>query len=304
MTGQLKDQVAIITGAGEGLGRTFAIHLADQGVRVVVNNRKREPEGTAGSADLTVAAIQGRGGTAMANYDPVDDSNSGERMVEQALEAFGRLDIVVPNAAISPERSVHRMPPDHFREVMDINFFGGLYLTHAAIPYLRAQGYGRLVFIISTAGLHGGHGLAAYSASKAALVALMQCVAVENREKGIRSNALAPYAATRMTTHAMPAPLRELLTPDRVAPLLGWLASPECGLSGEIVISGGGAVRLAGMTESGCRIIPDVRTKTAEDLEALCSNLLDMSDLHRFPDAMSEFEDMVRCLEESGDTGL
>jgi len=304
MTDQLKDQVAIITGAGEGLGRTFAIHLADQGVKVVVNNRKREPEGTPGSADLTVAAIQRRGGTAIANYDPVDASNSGERMVEQALEAFGRLDIVVPNAAISPEKSVHRMPPDHFRQVMDINFFGGLYLTHAALPHLRAAGYGRLVFIISTAGLHGGHGLAAYSASKAALVALMQCVAIENREKGIRSNALAPYAATRMTRDAMPAPLREILTPDRVAPVLGWLASPDCSLSGEIVISGGGAVRLARTMESGCQIMPDVSTKTAEDLEALCSKLLDSSDLHRFPDAMSEFQDMVRCLEESSNTGL
>jgi NAD(P)-dependent dehydrogenase (short-subunit alcohol dehydrogenase family) len=299
MTDQLKDQVAIITGAGKGLGRTFAIHLADQGVRVVVNNRKREPEGTPGSADLTVAAIRERGGTAIANYDPVDDSSSGERMVGQALEAFGRLDIVVPNAAISPERTVHRMPVDHFRQVMDINFFGGLHLTRAAIPHLRAEGYGRFVFIISTAGLHGGHGLAAYSASKAALVALMQCVAVENGDKGIRSNALAPYAATQMTSHAMSAPLRELLTPDRVAPVLGWLASPECHLNGEIVISGGGAVRLAGMTESGCRIIPDMMTKTPEDLEALCSNLLDTSDLHRFPDSMSEFHDMVRCLEES-----
>jgi NAD(P)-dependent dehydrogenase (short-subunit alcohol dehydrogenase family) len=224
-------------------------------------------------------------------------------MVEQALEAFGRLDIVVPNAAISPERSVHRMPLDDFRQVMDINFFGGLYLTQAAIPHLRAKGYGRLVFIISTAGLHGGHGLAAYSASKAALVALMQCVALENSEKGVRSNALAPYAATQMTRDAMPAPLHELLTPDRVAPLLGWLASPDCNLSGEIVISGGGALRFAGMTESDCQIIPDVRTKTAEDLEALCSNLLEMSDLHRFPDAVSEFQDMVRCLEESGKLG-
>jgi NAD(P)-dependent dehydrogenase (short-subunit alcohol dehydrogenase family) len=303
MTDRLKDQVAIITGAGKGLGRTFAIHLADQGVRVVVNNRKSEPEGTPGSADLTVAAIQERGGKAIANYDPVDDPNSGERMVEQALEAFGRLDIVVPNAAISPERSVHRMPLDDFRKVMDINFFGGLYLTQAAIPHLRAKGYGRLVFIISTAGLHGGHGLAAYSASKAALVALMQCVALENSEKGVRSNALAPYAATQMTRDAMPAPLHELLTPDRVAPLLGWLASPDCNLSGEIVISGGGALRFAGMTESDCQIIPDVRTKTAEDLEALCSNLLEMSDLHRFPDAVSEFQDMVRCLEESGKLG-
>ena len=91
---------------------------------------------------------------------------------------------------------------------------------------------------------------------------------------------------------------------DRVAPVLGWLASPECDLSGEIVISGGGAVRLAAMAESDCRVIPDVRTKTAGDFEALCSNLLDMSDLHRFPDAMSEFRDMVRCLEESGDAGL
>ena len=304
MTDRLKDQVAIITGAGEGLGRTFAIHLADQGAKVVVNNRKREPESTPGSADRTVAAIQERGGTAIANYDPVDVSNSGERMVEQALEAFGRLDIVVPNAAISPEKSVHRMPPDHFRQVMDINFFGGLYLTHAALPHLRAAGYGRLVFIISTAGLHGGHGLAAYSASKAALVALMQCVAIENREKGIRSNALSPYAATRMTRDAMPVALRDILTPDRVAPVLGWLASPDCSLSGEIVISGGGAVRLARTMESGCQIMPDVRTKTAEDLEALCSKLLDSSDLHRFPDAMSEFQDMVRCLEESGNTDL
>jgi enoyl-[acyl-carrier-protein] reductase (NADH) len=193
------------------------------------------------------------------------------------------------------------MPLDHFRQVMDVNFFGSLYLTHAAIPHLRAGGYGRIVFIISTAGLHGGHGLAAYGASKAALVALMRCVAVENSEKGIRSNALAPYAATQMTWDAMSAPLRELLTPDRVAPVLGWLASPDCNLNGEIVISGGGAVRIAGMMESDCQIIPDVRSKTAEDLEALCSNLFDMSALHRFPDAMSEFRDMVRCLEESGD---
>jgi NAD(P)-dependent dehydrogenase (short-subunit alcohol dehydrogenase family) len=128
-------------------------------------------------------------------------------MVEQALEAFGRLDIDVPNAATSSEKSVHRMPPDHLREVMEINFFGSLYLTHAAIPHLRAEGYGRLVFIISTAGLHGGHGLAAHGAAKAALVALMQCVAVENREKGIRSNALAPHAASRMTRDAMSAPI-------------------------------------------------------------------------------------------------
>jgi NAD(P)-dependent dehydrogenase (short-subunit alcohol dehydrogenase family) len=300
MTDRLQDQVAIVTGAGIGLGRAFAIHLADRGVRVVVNNRKREPEGTPGSADLTVAAIRERGGTAVANHDAVDDPDSGERMVRQALETFGRLDIAVPNAAISPERTVHRMPLDHFREVMDVNFFGGLYLTRAALPHLRGQGYGRLVFVISTGGLHGGHGLAAYGASKAALVALMQCVALENADKGIRSNALAPYAATRMTSHAMPAALRELLTPERVAPVLGWLASPECRLSGEIVISGGGAVRLAGMRESGCRIISD---GTAEDLEALCSELLAASDLHRFPDSMSEFRDVVRFLEESAGAG-
>jgi NAD(P)-dependent dehydrogenase (short-subunit alcohol dehydrogenase family) len=300
MTSRLQDQVAIVTGAGHGLGRAFAIHLADRGVRVVVNNRKREPEGTPGSADLTVAAIRERGGTAVANHDPVDDPDSGEGMVRQALETFGRLDIAVPNAAISPERTVQRMPLDHFREVMDVNFFGGLHLTRAALPHLRAQGYGRLVFVISTAGLHGGHGLAAYGASKAALVALMQCVALENADKGIRSNALAPYAATRMTSHAMPAALRELLTPERVAPVLGWLASPECRLSGEIVISGGGAVRLAGMRESGCRIIPD---GTAECLEALCSDLLAARDLHRFPDSMSEFRDVVRFLEESAGAG-
>jgi len=300
MTNGLKDRVAIVTGAGTGLGRAFAIHLADRGVRVVVNNRRREPEGTPGSADLTVAAIRERGGTAVASCDPVEDPDSGERMVRQALEAFGRLDIAVPNAAISPERTVHRMPLDQFRQVVDIDFFGGLHLTRAALPHLRAQGYGRIVFVISTAGLHGGHGLAAYSASKAALVALMQCVALENADKGICSNALAPYAATRMTSHAMPAALRELLTPERVAPVLGWLASPECRLNGEIVVSGGGAVRLAGMRESGCRMIPG---GTAEGLEALCSNLLAASDLHRFPDSMSEFWDVVRFLEESGAAG-
>jgi len=298
MTNRLQDHVAIVTGAGNGLGRAFAVHLADRGVRVVVNNRKREPEGTPGSADLTVAAIRERGGTALANRDPVDEPHSGERMVQQALAAFGRLDIVVPNAAISPQRTVQRMPLDEFRQVMDVNFFGALHLTRAALPRLRAQGYGRLVFVISTAGLHGGHGLAAYGASKAALVALMQCVALENADKGIRSNALAPYAATRMTSDAMSAPLRERLTPERVAPVLGWLASPECGLNGEIVISGGGAVRLAGMRESGCRRLPDGTTGAAGDLAALLPELLAASDLQRFPDSMSEFRDVVRFLEE------
>jgi len=303
MTNRLQDQAAIVTGAGNGLGRAFAVHLADRGVRVVVNNRKREPEDTPGSADLTVAAIRERGGTAIANHDPVDDPDSGERMVQQALEAFGRLDIVVPNAAISPQRTVHRMPLGHFREVMDVNFFGGLHLTRAALPQLRAQGYGRLVFVISTAGLHGGHGLAAYGASKAALVALMQCVALENADEGIRANALAPYAATRMTRDALPGPLRELLTPERVAPVLGWLASPACRLNGEIVISGGGAVRLASTRESRCRSLPDGTIGAAEGLAELLPELLAASDLQRFPDSMSEFRDVVRFLEEAAASG-
>jgi len=240
----LRDRVVIVTGAGKGLGRAYALDLAARGASLVVNNRWVDRD-QASSAQSVVDEIRAAGGRAVANFDVAEDPESGEVLVAQALAEFGRLDAVVSNAGVPETLRLHRQTREGFRRVFDINFFGPLYLVQAAWPTLCAAGAGRIVVSASSAGLHGGDGMAAYASSKAALIGLVRGLAVEGAARGVKINAIAPYALTAMTEPHLPPGFAERMDPAAVAPLVSWLVSEACDVSGQILVSGGGRLRAA-----------------------------------------------------------
>lgn len=258
-------RAALVTGAGKGLGRAYALLLAARGAAVVVSNRKREAAGEKGSADRVVDEIRAAGGKAVANYDSVETRESGERMVRAALDAFGRLDILVNNAGVDQHAALHNIALDEFERVFAVNFFGTLYVTKAALPVMRDKNYGRIVISTSSAGLYGLHGLTAYSASKGALIAFMRALAQECARRPIRVNAVAPYALTPMTER-QGVDTSQLHGPELVAPLVAWLASEQCTANGETFIAGSGHFGRAWAVENqGVKLPPD-RPISPEDV--------------------------------------
>lgn len=247
----LHGRCAIVTGAGKGLGRAYALHLAACGAKVLVNNRRHAGESDAQtSAAQTVAAIRAAGGVADANWSDVNDPQSGSALVQQALESFGALDIVVANAGADQPTAFHKQSLADFRAIFDTSFFGNLHLAHAAWPHLLQQGYGRMVLTASSAGLHANHGQSAYSAAKAAVIGLMRALAIEGRRHDMRVNVIAPYGYSQMTAPYMRPEMADSFDPGLVAPLVGWLCSPQCDVTGEVLVSGAGLVRRAGVGES------------------------------------------------------
>lgn len=252
----LPGRTVIITGAGKGLGRVYALELARRGASVIVNNRRHPGESDERtSAMQVVAEIRAAGGRAEANWDDVCDPGCGARMVGQALAAFGRLDAVIANAAVGTVTPFAKTSIEDFRAVFDPGFFGNLYLAHAAWPHMRGQRHGRIVLTASSAGLYGVHGMAAYSASKAAVIGLMRALAIEGRSADVLVNVIAPYGYSQMTSPWMSEEQARLFAPSGVAPLAAWLASPSCNVSGEIFLSGAGSVRRAAALESDSAVL-------------------------------------------------
>ncbi len=243
-------RVVLITGAGKGLGRAFALHAASTGARVVVNNRRRDGEPS--SADAVVAEIKAAGGDAIADYHDVRDAGAAEALIAAALKAWGRLDAIVLNAGVNgPAARFVNQTEGAFRDVIETNFFANLGILQAALPHVIASGAGRVVLVASSAGLYGVRGRAPYAVSKGALIGLGLTLSHELRRDGVGVNVLAPYAATQMTADTMSAQpdIGARMTPESVAPLATWLASAECDANGEIWVAGGGYVRRARMME-------------------------------------------------------
>ena len=286
-------RVAIVTGAGNGLGRAYALYLAARGARVVVNNRRRsnsEPS----SADEVVQAIRQAGGQAIANYDSVEDPAAGERIVQQAVDAWGRVDILINNAGVDQRSTFHKVSVEQFRQIFDINFYGSLYVTHAAYARMRAAGYGRIVVSTSVAGLYGLHGLTAYSASKAALIGFMRTLAMEGKSHNVLTNAIAPYAATPMTARQgnMPEEFMTTMRPEFVAPAVALLVSDQTSLNGQVIIAGKGAFRRAANVEGRGLRYAEPTEATAEALARDVAQLLDMEGATEFADAMAAFQQL------------
>ena len=287
------EKVAIVTGAGKGLGRSYAIYLAARGARVVVNNRRRsnsEPS----SADEVVQAIRQAGGQAIANYDSVEDPAAGARIVQQAVDAWGRVDILINNAGVDQRSTFHKVSVEQFRQIFDINFYGSLYVTHAAYARMRAAGYGRIVVSTSVAGLYGLHGLTAYSASKAALIGFMRTLAMEGKSHNVLTNAIAPYAATPMTARQgnMPEEFMTTMRPEFVAPAVALLVSDQTSLNGQVIIAGKGAFRRAANVEGRGLRYAEPTEATAEALARDVAQLLDMEGATEFADAIAAFQQL------------
>ena len=230
MTIDFKGRVAIVTGAGGGLGKQHALALAARGARVVVNDLGGARDGTGdstGAAHAVVAEIRALGGEAMANGASVTDYSAVQAMVQQAMDAWGRVDILVNNAGILRDKSFAKMELDDFRLVLDVHLMGAVNCTKAVWPIMLAQKYGRVVMTTSSSGLYGNFGQSNYGAAKMALVGLMQTLSIEGAKYDVRVNCLAPTAATRMTEGLMPDAVMEALSPQAVVPAMLVLASRD-----------------------------------------------------------------------------
>ena len=243
-------RVAIVTGAGNGLGRSHALALAKRGAKVVVNDLGGARDGVGGSlsaAQKVVAEIEAAGGEAMANGASVTDPLAVEAMVAEALSKWGRIDILVNNAGILRDKTFAKMELADFRAVLDVHLMGAVHCTKAVWETMRQQKYGRIVFTTSSSGLYGNFGQSNYGAAKMALVGLMQTLALEGAKHDIRVNCLAPTAATRMTEDVLPEAALALLKPEAVTPGLVWLVSEEAPTRATLC-AGGGSFELANIT--------------------------------------------------------
>jgi NAD(P)-dependent dehydrogenase (short-subunit alcohol dehydrogenase family) len=285
--------VAVVSGGGKGLGRSFCLALARQGARVVVNNRNRTRDADGrGPADRVADEIVRAGGEAVAEYSDAADPAAGEAVVAAAVSRWGRLDICVANAAIGVGGMFHKQPAAQFDEVLEINLHGAIRLARAALAVMRPAGFGRIILVASTGGLHGDVGLSAYAASKGGLLAFGRSLAVEGVGKGVLTNMLLPYALTQMTDDGMPSAARQEMDPDLVAPVLTALASPEGRLNGEYIITGGGRLRRASAVEWGTVLVPNGVGLRAADLEALLAES-GRGKPREFRVAVDAFDDLV-----------
>jgi NAD(P)-dependent dehydrogenase (short-subunit alcohol dehydrogenase family) len=237
-------RVAIVTGAGGGLGREHALLLASRGAQVVDNDLGGAIDGTGastGPAQQVVDEIEAAGGMAVADTSSVATVEGGEAMVKSALDAFGRIDIVINNAGILRDKSFANMTPELWDTVIAVHLTGACNVTRAAWPHLRDQNYGRVVNTTSPAGIFGNFGQANYASAKMGLVGFTRVLAQEGAKYNIKANAIAPVARTRMTEDIL-GPLVEKLAPGLVSPVVAYLASEECPVTSEIYSVGGGRV--------------------------------------------------------------
>jgi NAD(P)-dependent dehydrogenase (short-subunit alcohol dehydrogenase family) len=237
-------KVAIITGAGGGLGRSHALDLARRGALVVVNDLGGSVDGTGSgttAAQAVVDEIKAAGGEAVANYDSVATPDGGRAIVQTALDSFGRVDVIINNAGILRDASFKNMDADKLGAVLDVHLRGAFHVTQPAWEQMRAQNYGRIVNTTSGAGLFGNFGQTNYGAAKMGLVGLTKVLAVEGAKNNIKANAIAPVAKTRMTEDIL-GPLADKLLPESVTPLVTFLVHEDCPVSGELYSVGGGRV--------------------------------------------------------------
>ncbi|MDF2740082.1 MAG: putative oxidoreductase [Actinomycetia bacterium] len=246
-------RVAIVTGAGGGLGREHALLLASRGARVVVNDLGGATDGagaSAGPAERTVKEIADLGGEAVADTSSVATVEGGQAIVDTALETFGRVDIVISNAGILRDKAFHNMTPELLDPVLDVHLKGAFHVIRPAWVKMREASYGRVLVTTSNSGILGNFGQSNYGAAKMGLVGLARVLAQEGARHNIKVNALAPIARTRMTEELL-GPLAPKLDPGLVAPVAAWLVSEECPVTGEIYSAGGGRVArfFIGLTE-------------------------------------------------------
>ena len=242
--GRFREPGCLVTGAGGGLGRSHAMLLAGLGAAVVVNDLGGSVHGEgAGSsaADAVAAEIRAAGGVAIADYSSVGSPESGAAVVETALDEFGQVDVLVNNAGILRDRTFINLEPDDLHAVLEVHLRGAFYVTRPAFAHMKQRGYGRIVLTSSASGLFGNFGQSNHGAAKTGLVGLMNVLKLEGAKYDIHVNTIAPIAFTRMTENLL-GELAQKFDPASVSPVVAYLASAECGHTGEVWSVGGGSV--------------------------------------------------------------
>jgi NAD(P)-dependent dehydrogenase (short-subunit alcohol dehydrogenase family) len=273
----VQDRVVVVTGAGGGLGREYALTLAKEGASVVVNDLGGSRDGTGAGhnmADQVVEEIKAAGGRAAANYDSVAEPQGAENIIKTAIDEFGKVDGVVSNAGILRDGTFHKMSFENWDAVLKVHLYGGYNVIRAAWPHFREQSFGRVVVATSTSGLFGNFGQANYGAAKLGLVGLINTLAQEGAKYNIKTNAVAPIAATRMTEDILPPEVLKNLTPDFVAPVVAYLCSEEVPDTDSIFIVGGGKVQRTALFQN-----EGVTFKTPPSVEDIAAQWAEIDDL-------------------------
>jgi len=279
MTYSFEGKVAIITGAGGGLGRCHALELAKRGCKVIVNDLGGAMDGTGGSSDAAmnvVAEIKAAVGEAIANGGSVSDPKGARSMVQDAMNAWGRVDILINNAGILRDKTFHKMDMSDFNVVMNVHLTGTAMVTREVWEIMRSQNYGRIVMTTSPTGLYGNFGQANYGAAKLAQVGLMNTLKIEGAKYNIRVNTIAPVAATRMTENLMPEAMLKKLGPELVTPAVVYLCTEDAP-NGVIIQAQGGRYSTAIIVENdGIDLGMDA---TVEDIADNYKKIVELSNL-------------------------
>jgi 3-hydroxy-3-methylglutaryl CoA synthase/NAD(P)-dependent dehydrogenase (short-subunit alcohol dehydrogenase family)/putative sterol carrier protein len=292
------DRVAVVTGAGAGLGRTYALELARRGAKVVVNDlggaRDGSGSGSTRAADEVVAEIKALGGEAVADYNSVSTPEGGEALIAKAVESFGRVDILINNAGILRDKTLAKTDPESWQTVMSVHLYGAYHVTRPAFVKMREQGFGRIVMTTSAAGLFGNFGQSNYSAAKMGVVGFMNTLKLEGEKHNIKVNTVAPIAATRLTEDVLPPELFERLKPEFVAPLILYLSSEDCKDTGLIFNAGLGFFNRAAVLSGPGLFIGDGQSvPTVEDIQSHWQPLNKLEGGQEFTNAMVALGSMM-----------
>ena len=279
MTIRFDDKVAIVTGAGGGIGKEHALELARRGAKVVVNDLGGTVDGSGASdaANEVVDLIKSEGGEAIANGASVTDLDAVKAMVNQAMDEWGRIDILVNNAGILRDKSFHKVTLEDFNLVMDVHFQGSLNCTHTVFPIMREQEYGRIVFTSSSSGVFGNFGQTNYGSAKMAMIGLMNTLKLEGQNKNVFTNSITPVAYTRMTEGLIPEDFGKNLKPEFVTPAVIYLAS-ENAPNGVIMAAGAGVFSRIFIHETMGISLGMGEDMTPENIQASWDKISDMED--------------------------
>ena len=292
------DRVAIVTGAGAGLGRVYALELAKRGAKVVVNDlggaRDGSGEGSASPADKVVDEIKALGGEAVANYDSVATAEGGANIVKSALDAFGTVDILINNAGILRDKSFLKMEPENWQIVLDVHLNGAYNVSRPAFAVMKEKGYGRILMTTSAAGLYGNFGQTNYTAAKMGLVGLMNTLKLEGQKYDIKVNTIAPVAASRLTEDILPPDFLDKLKPELVAPMAIFLVSEKCPVSGNIYNAGMGSFNRAAMVTGPGAVVGDGQEiPTAEQLVSQWDHITTLKGAKEYQNVNEQIGDLL-----------